>query len=290
MKLLQILVLLFFSHIVYAQSNINNLNYSNLIIISDLSSRTRSPKFPLKDIEKINELIKYFRDECVKPGQKLGDKSCLSYHTFTKTPPFVIDISRFSNIGERQKFINSTAEYKNCGLHHMLEELKKHIANVYSHENNNGLDLISFLIEKIENNIDIKVNSTQNKEGQKISINYDNHIYLFTDGYLEYRNQHNLEYYFGENQIKNLRKYCIDFKINVPTALAKNSSLGLPKSYSLKNSKINLHILETHERDKNTQFLTYNNPSGLRDNEILEAVWRKWANESGFKSFEWKKY
>ncbi|MBK6888384.1 MAG: hypothetical protein IPH02_00150 [Sphingobacteriales bacterium] len=55
-----------------------------------------------------------------------------------------------------------------------------------------------------------------------------------------------------------------------------------------KNKYVNLHILETAERDKNTKLQTYKNPLGLRDNEILEAVWRKWALESGYKSFEWK--
>ena len=57
-----------------------------------------------------------------------------------------------------------------------------------------------------------------------------------------------------------------------------------------KNKTINLHVYETHERDKNEKLQTYNFEKGVRDNEILEAVWRKWAKESGFKSFEWKKY
>jgi hypothetical protein len=38
------------------------------------------------------------------------------------------------------------------------------------------------------------------------------------------------------------------------------------------------------------KFMTYKFPKGLRDNEILEGVWQKWAKESGFKTFEWKKY
>ena len=78
--------------------------------------------------------------------------------------------------------------------------------------------------------------------------------------------------------------------MDIITALNKDKSLGLPISKSNKNQFINLHILETHERDKDTKFLTYSHPRGLRDNEILEAVWRKWAKESGFKNVEWKKY
>jgi hypothetical protein len=66
--------------------------------------------------------------------------------------------------------------------------------------------------------------------------------------------------------------------------------LCLPPSESRNNKYLNLHILETHERDFDTRNQAYKHPKGLRDNEILETVWRKWAIESGFKSFEWKKY
>ena len=69
-----------------------------------------------------------------------------------------------------------------------------------------------------------------------------------------------------------------------------DNSLKLPAAYDNINNNINLHILETHQRDKNDELQNYNNPKGLRDNEILEEVWRIWAEESGFKSFEWKIY
>ena len=78
--------------------------------------------------------------------------------------------------------------------------------------------------------------------------------------------------------------------MNIITALEKDKSLGLPNSESKKNQYINLHILETQERDKDIKFQTYKHPKGLRDNEILEVVWSKWAKGSGFKSIEWKKY
>jgi predicted NAD/FAD-binding protein len=78
--------------------------------------------------------------------------------------------------------------------------------------------------------------------------------------------------------------------VDISKALEMNNSLGLSPLRSQKNKFINLHILETHERDKNDQSQTYEHPTGHRDNEILEAVWRKWAKESGFKTFEWRKY
>lgn len=291
MKLLLSILVILLSNLSFSQSIIiNKLNYQNIILITDLSSRTSSKVFPLKDDQEINNIIKYFRDECVKPGKKLGDMSSISFHTFTETAPYIIDLSKYSNIGDRQKFINSTGDFKNKGLQFQLDKFKNHITSTYKNVSNKGLDLISVLVEKIQNKIDIKSSSTIKKEGQSISLNYENHLYIFTDGYLEYVNQQNLQFYFGDREIKKIRKYCKDNNIDVSTALKKNSALGLPPLVSSKFSKINLHLLETHERDKNVQYLTYNNPIGLRDNDILEAVWRKWAMQSGFKSFEWKKY
>ena len=77
---------------------------------------------------------------------------------------------------------------------------------------------------------------------------------------------------------------------NAKKALESNKLLCLPICKREKNKFINLHILETHERDKDLQLQTYEHPMGQRDNEILGEVWRKWATESGFKSFDWKKY
>ena len=73
-------------------------------------------------------------------------------------------------------------------------------------------------------------------------------------------------------------------------ALQSDPSLCLPACYNKFNKYINLHILETHERDKNLISQTYNNLAGQRDNEILEAVWKKWAKDSGFKDLKWGKY
>ena len=84
--------------------------------------------------------------------------------------------------------------------------------------------------------------------------------------------------------------FCKNNNIDIAQALKINGALALPVIKSDKNKYINLHILETHERDKNEKMQTYKYPRGQRDNEILEAVWRKWATESGFKSLEWKKY
>jgi hypothetical protein len=92
------------------------------------------------------------------------------------------------------------------------------------------------------------------------------------------------------DEIKKIRNYCQSKKVTASKALELNSSFSLPPVKEEKNKTINLHAFETHERDRKEKTQTYIYEKGLRDNEILEAVWRKWAKESGFKSFEWKKY
>ena len=168
---------------------------------------------------------------------------------------------------------------------------KQKVQNAYDNIRNKGLDLISVTIDKIENNSIIKENTVLTNGIDTTFINYDNHIYLFTDGYLEYKGKNsNNQFYFGNPEIDKIRQYCLINKVDIATALKDNSSLCLPAVKQDKNQFINLHVLETAERDKNTKLQTYKNPKGLRDNEILEEVWRKWATESKFKSFEWKKY
>jgi hypothetical protein len=100
----------------------------------------------------------------------------------------------------------------------------------------------------------------------------------------------NSQFYFGVNEIKQIRDYCKSKKVTVNKALEQNSTFSIPPVREEKNKLIKLHVFETHERDKNEKLQTYQFPKGVRDNEILEAVWRKWAKESGFISFEWKKY
>jgi hypothetical protein len=78
--------------------------------------------------------------------------------------------------------------------------------------------------------------------------------------------------------------------VDIQKALESDQKLCLPIYYNKNNKYINLHILETHERDKDLKSQIYINVSGLRDNEILEAIWRKWAMDSGFKDITWEKY
>ena len=266
-----------------------HLNYQNIIILSDMSSRLDNR--PQKDIDSILKILQFFKTECVKPGEKIGDKSCISFSAFSEKTAAVIDITKIKKIGTKQRFINSTAEYQKCGLNQKITDFESIVNNIYSTRRNEGLDLISLLIEKISNEPFIKKESYLTDGIDTTYVNYENHIYIFTDGYLEYRGKNtNSQFYYGNSEIEKVRQYCKDNKVTILKALESDTSLCLPTCNNKLNKYINLHILETHERDKNLISQAYNNPTGQRDNEILEAVWRKWAKDSGFKDLSWSKY
>lgn len=265
------------------------LTYQNIVIISDMSSRLNNK--PSKDIEEIHNIVVFFKDECVKPGQKIGDKSSISFSPFSQPTITSIDLEKYKTLAEKQSFINSTGNFKNNGLVEHLHIFENKVKNAYANTRNQGLDLISILIDKIENEHIIKKDTSFVNGIDTTFIKYENHIYVFTDGYLEYKNKkENSQFYFSNNEIDKVRKFSTSNKITISKALEIDSSLGLPNQKYGKNKNINLHILETHERDKDDKLQSYKYPKGERDNEILQAVWKKWAIESGFKNFEWKKY
>lgn len=265
------------------------LKYHNIVILSDMSSRLTNR--PPKDLEEIRKIMQFFKDECVKPGEKIGDKSSILFSTFSEKVIASIDIGKIKGLAERQQFINSAGKYQNNGLSYQIDAFEQKIKNAYVNIRNPGLDLISMLIEKIENEPIIKKDTFLTNGIDTTFINYENHLYIFTDGYLEYANKsENGQFHFGGSEIKNARQFCVEKGVDIIQALELNKSLCLPSYKSDFNQFIHLHILETHERDKNEKLQTYKFPKGLRDNEILESVWRKWAKDSGFKCFSWKKY
>lgn len=265
------------------------LVYQNIVILSDLSSRLDNK--PQKDVEEIHNIVQFFKNECVRPGEKIGDKSSISFSTFSGKVIASIDIEKIKPLGEKQQFINSTGKYQNDGLLFQIGTFEQKVKNAYANTRNIGLDLISILIEKIENEPIVKKDTYLTDGVDTTFISYENQIYIFTDGYLEYVNRNeNSQFYFGDDEISKVRQFCKANNVDVTSALETNTSLCLPPNKGSKNQLINLHILETHERDKNDKLQTYIHPTGQRDNEILQAVWRHWAKESGFKSFEWKKY
>ncbi len=265
------------------------LTYQNIIILSDMSSRLRN--LPPKDLEQITKIENFFINECVKPGKKIGDRSCISFSTFFEKTAYKIDLDSFKDLAEKQRFINSTGEYISRGLNQEIIKFNNVVKDIYSNRRNGGLDLVSLLMEKISGDEIIKLDTFLTDGSDTTNLKFENHIYIFTDGYLEYLGKEkNSQFHFGSNEIKKVRNYCDANNLEPSKALELEKSIRLPAIKHIRNKSIHLHILETHERDKDLQNQIYINPKGKRDNEILEAVWRNWALESGFKSFEWKKY
>ncbi|UQA73280.1 hypothetical protein K2F45_15755 [Sphingobacterium siyangense] len=271
------------------ESKIVSVEYPNIVIMSDLSSRLDNKKN--KDFDEIHKIVEFFKNDCVQPGKKIGSKSSLSFASFGGKVENVIDLSQIKGISEKQQFVNSKGNYQGKGLDFELGAFESKVHSIYANTRNPGLDLISSLMEKVKSGSIGKRDTFVVNGVDTTYVNFTNHIYIFTDGYLEYNNENlNKQYYFGEKEIHKIRDYCIQNKTNITEALRKEPSLGLPAYPYSFNEDLELHVFETHERDKNDQLQTYKYATGLRDNEILEAVWNKWAKDSGFKSFEWKKY
>src|SRR4051794_20019748 len=90
------------------------LTYQNIVILSDLSSRLDNR--PQKDTSEIFRMLDYFKSECVKPGEKIGDRSCISFSAFSERVATSIDISQIKNLGDKQSFTNSMGKFENNGL------------------------------------------------------------------------------------------------------------------------------------------------------------------------------
>ena len=214
------------------------LTYQNIVILSDMSSRIKNSRFPPKDNNEIHKIAQYFKSECVKPGEKIGDKSSITFSSFSEKIAVSIDLDKMKELGDKQSFINSTNKYKNSGLANELVAFEDTVKSLYNRITNQGLDLISILIEKIENENIVKQGKVITNGIDTTFINYDNHIYIFTDGYLEYvstEKRQNNQFYFGNLEIESVRKYCIHNHVDIATGIQREKSLCLPICKNSKN-------------------------------------------------------
>jgi len=279
----------------------NSVKYDNIIIFSDMSNRLdKSIYLPPNDTILINKIADFFVSSCVQPGVKLNDRSSISF-SFLNPVSYKIKKSKIDleeefpkskDKGKKQAYVNSTCKPKN--LKKDIKLFKNSIKNVYKNyqkfNNKYGLDVINIINEKINNSNIIKQKSMILGENDTTTINYENHLIIFTDGYLEYNTiKAESSRYYGIDKINKVRNFC---KLNYCTpevAISKFQQPKLPKSFSKINRYVSIYILETNDRnfDKNTGSNKYE--SGLTDNDILKAVWKFWAKESGFKKFVWQK-
>ena len=264
------------------------LKYNNILIYSDLSSRMdKSPN----DSIIINQIFDYFVSSCVMPKTKINDRSSLFYSKVNSyNSPCKglnkIDISDIKMGQERQQYVNDKNTERSLSLD--LKKMREYIQCSYDVRDQYGLDILSLLHQQIEIGTNIKKTIFLKGEHDTTEVQFVNHLFLFTDGYLEFtRTEGNNKLYFGENEIKKVREYCKNNNTSPYDAICKNRTFKLLPLKSINNQFINLYVLETYDRQINPINGTIKNSGPLSDNNILKAVWEIWAKESGFKNFVW---
>jgi hypothetical protein len=264
------------------------LNYNNILIYTDLSNRLE--KVP-NDTMLINQLINYFITECVKPGIKVNDRSSIYFSRVnmynSKCNTARIDIGEQKNLQEKQLYVNNNS--KSSTLLSDVDKFKRIVECNYSERDEGGLDILSLLYNEINNGIYIKKPTFILGENDTTYINFTNHLFLFTDGYLEYDTTiGNSDFYFGQPQIEKIRQFCKTNNTLPVEAIKTNPEFKLRPLKAEFNKYINLYILETYDRGLDQQKGTFKYTGDLSDNNILNIIWEAWAKDSGFKSFTWK--
>jgi hypothetical protein len=265
------------------------IEYDNIMIYSDLSSRMYSKP---NDTLIINQIIDFFVSDCVKPGIKINDRSAILFsranYLRSKCPSYKIDIGQFKNLQEKQKFVNNKSENNN--LHKAILEFKKSVRCNYRERDKGGLDLLSLIYQEVSAGNHIKKPEYLINETDTITLYFHNHLLIFTDGYLEYSTETgSKDFYYGEPQIEAVRKFCKINKVSPEEAIRNNPQFKIRPLVSENNKLVNLYILETDDRGFNVQKGTIKNTGDLSDNNILRIVWKVWAEESGFRHFEWRR-
>lgn len=265
-----------------------SITYDNISIYSDLSNRlNHSPNDSLI----IEQIITYFIESCVKPGIKINDRSALS---FSKLNSFnsqctnaIIDLNEFDDLVSKQKFVNNTSEYN---LDAAIAEFKSSVSCSYRNRDKRGLDVISLLAYEIENGNCFKESMIIPGEYDTTYFHFRNHIFLFTDGYLEFVPKYgNNDYYFGYREIRKLRSALKESGgSDIVQFLNDNPEYAIPAINNPNNRFIDLYILETYDRGINKKYGTIRNAGPFSDNNILKAVWEHWASKSEFKSITWR--
>lgn len=285
---LAILVFVYGCHIEIPDDEPSILEYDNIMIYTDLSSRmNKNPN----DTLIISQIVDFFVSGCVKPGIKINDRSAISFsranHHRSNCPSINIDIGQFESLERKQQFVNDKSENRN--LSNAIMEFKKSVRCNYLERDKGGLDLLSLIYQEVNTGNHVKKPEFLIGETDTTTLYFHNHLFIFTDGYLEYSTSSgNSEFYYGGPQIEALRKYCRKNKVSPEDAIRNNVEFKLRPLVSDNNRFVNLYIMETDDRGFNAEKGTFKNTGDLSDNNLLRLVWKVWAEESGFKHFEWK--
>ncbi|MFZ1610309.1 MAG: hypothetical protein WAT52_04520 [Chitinophagales bacterium] len=263
------------------------LEYNNIMIYTDLSNRLKqSPN----DTMVINQIVNYFITDCVRPGIKVNDRSSIAFSRLniylSNCAATKIDIGEIKTLEEKQLYVNDKSKTKT--LSDDIKLFKENVACNYMEQDKGGLDILSLLYSEINSGNHIKKPKFINGEFDTTTINYSNHIFLFTDGYLEFSKEGDLDFYFGQKKIESVRIFCKANNVSAEDAIKSNSKFKLRPLKCENNKYVTLYIMETYDRGLNELNGTLKNTGDLSDNNILKTVWETWAYESGFKNFVWK--
>lgn len=274
--------------VIPAENESETLTYDNIAIYSDLSNRlSKSPN----DTAVINQLVTFFVTDCVKPGVKVNDRSSISFSRVnaykSQCSVAKVDIGDIKSLEEKQLFVNNKSKSKN--LYDAIANFKSQVTCNYRESDVGGLDILSLIYNNVNSGINVKKPTFIIGENDTTEIKYLNHLFIFTDGYLEYSKEDgNTDFYFSQPQIDKVRAYCRINKVSPEDAIKNNANFRLRPLKSENNKFINLYVMETYDRGLNIEKGTLLNTGDLSDNNILKTVWQNWAQESGYKSFIWK--
>lgn len=250
------------------------LSYDNISVYADLSSRLdRQPKDELL----ISTLLDYFVADCVQPGVKKDDRSAIRfsrlYDNQTDCGEIGIDLDAFESAKEKARYIKreGTEESLTADITRFAEGVSCH----YTRPNEVDLNVPSLLAQEVALGTFLKEDKMIVDGRDTAVLKYNNHLILFTSAYPDFPGQ-------GTDP-QALRERCQATGLSIYELLKVCPELRMNPQLNENNRRVHLYLLETEDRTAGEI-----HPGGLRDNDILKALWEYWAEESGFKSFTWK--
>lgn len=255
----------------------------NIIIISDVTNRITSWPKPIHDTVIINNLIDYFNQEIIRPGKLTNPRHIIQFYNLN---PFSssncngiskIDLLEMKNGIEKSKYVNS--KKNGATLNNDLLSLKQTIQCQYKIQDKSG-DILNSLNQIFVFNENIKNSQSIYDSILEADQVWENDVFLFTDGYLEFNNMKNSKFSTPSSKIFQIRKLCLQNKKNPSEILDIYPNLKLEPILNKAFNHIKLHILEAYDRgiDKTTGI----SKEAISDEIILKSLWNKWALESGF--------
>ena len=252
------------------------INHSNIIIFRDFSTRD-SPR----DTGELKTIfMKHFYEGSVKPKIKINDESCIQYIELPDNEvKFKKDISTIKELKLKQYYI----------LNDLSNDLTKSLTEIHynfsiknmTNSKKYGFDLISLMLFNLGHQESLKKDSKPiiAIDGDTLIKKYKNHIYVLSDGFLEFEKDNGPnEYRLNEERIDLIRTEAEKAKLKPYTFLTQHPEFCLKPTDEFIDYDIDFHLIGIETREKNNGH--YIHKDGYRDYQIIAAVWKKWAEDS----------